>query len=149
MADVLFSIKTTLIIIQKNMEDKETLELQTVDTLDPKLRASVEKKVADLKANNPKARIFPLMVDGEPDDEKEVYIGYFTQPSFITFSKYMTFAQKDQAAAMRQLARDCFLDGDRELIDDDSLFLFGLMGQLNNIIQMRGGRVINLSKPGK
>ena len=96
-----------------------------------------------------KTKIFPLMVDGDPDDEKDVYIGYFCQPSFITFSKYMTFAQKDQASAMRQLARDCFLDGDKELIDDDSLFLFGLMGQLNNIIQMRGGRVINLSKPGK
>lgn len=131
------------------MGEKEILELQTIEELDPKLRAAVEKKVADLKANNPKAKIFPLMVDGDPDDEKDVYIGYFCQPSFITFSKYMTFAQKDQASAMRQLARDCFLDGDKELIDDDSLFLFGLMGQLNNIIQMRGGRVINLSKPGK
>lgn len=132
------------------MEDKETVELQAIEEIDPKIRAAVEKKVADLKANNPKAKIFPLMVDGDPEhDEKEVYIGYFTQPSFITFSKYMSFAQKDQASAMRQLARDCFLDGDRELIDDDSLFLFGLMGQLNNIIQMRGGRVINLSKPGK
>ena len=132
------------------MEEKEILEFQEIEEIDPKIRAAVEKKVADLKANNPKAKIFPLMVDGDPEhDEKEVYVGYFTQPSFITFSKYMTFAQKDQASAMRQLARDCFLDGDRELIDDDSLFLFGLMGQLNNIIQMRGGRVINLSKPGK
>lgn len=131
------------------MEDKETLEFQVIEEIDPKLRAAVEKKVADLKANNPKAKIFPLMVDGDPDDEKEVYIGYFTQPSFVTFSKYMTFAQKDQTSAMRQLARDCFLDGDRELIDNDSLFLFGLMGQLQHIIQMRGGRVINLSKPGK
>lgn len=131
------------------MEEKEILEVQENEGVDAKLLAQIQKKVADLKANNPKTRIFPLMVEGEPDDEKEVYVGYFCQPSFVTFSKYMTFAQKDQASAMRQLARDCFVDGDRELIDDDSLFLFGLMGQLQHIIQMRGGRVINLSKPGK
>lgn len=131
------------------MEDNEILNTQENVTLNSEVQATIEKKVADLKKNNPKAKIFPLLVEGDIDDEKEVYIGYFTQPNFITFSKYMTFAQKDQVSAMRQLARDCFLDGDRELIDDDSLFLFGLMGQLQHIIKMRGGRVINLSKPGK
>lgn len=131
------------------MEDKETLELQEVEALDPKVQAAIDKKVAELKVNNPKARIIPLMVEGEGIDDKDIYIGYFAQPSFINFSKYLTLSQKDQALAMRQLAKDCFLDGDRELIDDDSLFLFGLMGQLQHLIKMRGGRVINLSKPGK
>lgn len=131
------------------MEDKETLELQEVEALDPKVQAAIDKKVAELKENNPKARIIPLMVEGEGGDDKDIYIGYFAQPSFINFSKYLTLSQKDQALAMRQLAKDCFLDGDRELIDDDSLFLFGLMGQLQHLIKMRGGRVINLSKPGK
>lgn len=131
------------------MEDKETLEMVDVENIDPKLLATIEKKVADLKANNPKAKIVPLLVDGEPDDEKEVYVGYFARPSFVNFSKYLSISQKDQATAMRQLARDCFVDGDRELIDDDDLFLFGLMGQLQHLIKMRGGRLVNLSKPGK
>ncbi|MFW5501971.1 MAG: hypothetical protein ACOCO5_01660 [Segatella copri] len=131
------------------MEEKDILDPMEVDTLDPKVQAAIEKKVADLKANNPKAKIIPLLVEGDGDDEKDIYVGYFSQPSFINFSKYLTLSQKDQASAMRQLAKDCFLDGDRELIDDDSLFLFGLMGQLQHIIKMRGGRVINLSKPGK
>lgn len=131
------------------MEDKDILETTEVEKIDPEVQAAIDKKVADLKKNNPKAKIFPLLVEGDGDDEKEVYVGYFTQPNFVNFSKYMTFAQKDQASAMRQLARDCFLDGDRELIDDDSLFLFGLMGQLQHIIKMRGGRLVNLSKPGK
>ena len=131
------------------MEDKETLELQEVEALDPKVQAAIEKKVAELKENNPKARIIPLMVEGEGSDEKDIYVGYFVQPSFLNFSKYLTLSQKDQASAMRQLAKDCFLDGDRELIADASLFLFGLMGQLQHLIKMRGGRVINLSKPGK
>lgn len=131
------------------MEDNETLDIKNVENLDPKVQATVEKKVAELKENNPKLKVFPLLVEGDADDTKEVYIGYFCQPSFLNFSKYLTLSQKDQVSAMRQLAKDCFLDGDRELIDDDSLFLFGLMGQLQHIIKMRGGRVINLSKPGK
>lgn len=50
---------------------------------------------------------------------------------------------------MRTLAKECFLDGDKELVDDDSLFLFGLMGQLAQVIEMRNGKLVNLSKTGK
>jgi hypothetical protein len=129
------------------MEEKETI---TIEGLTPERIKEVENKMAELKAANPKKRIFPLAVEGDPDfDEKDVYIGYFKQPSFVEFSKYLAASQKDQAVAMRTLARDCFLDGDRALIDDDSLFLFGLMGQLSEIIKMRQGKLVNLSKAGK
>lgn len=118
--------------------------------LDPKVTAEIQKRVAELKAANPKIKvIFPLVVEGTEFDDKEFYIGYFQQPSFTAFSKYLSAAQTNQAVAMRQLAKDCFLDGDKELVDDDSLFLFGLMGQLSKIIEMRNGRLVNLSKAGK
>lgn len=45
---------------------------------------------------------------------------------------------------MRQLAKDCFVDGDKELVDNDSLFLFGLMGQLSEIISTRQNVLVNL-----
>ena len=126
-------------------------EMASENALDAKLVAAITKKVEELKAQNPdKKMIFPIVVDGNIDfGEKEHYVGYFCQPSFKTFSKYLTAAQNNSAVAMRVLAKDCFLDGDKELIDDDSLFLFGLMGQLSKIIEMRGGRLVNLSKPGK
>ncbi len=131
------------------MEENEIIE-EVENALDPKMQKAIEAKVAELKAENPKKRIYPLLVEGVEGDEKDVYVGYFEQPSLPNFSKYLTISQKqDQAVAMRQLAKDCFLAGDRELIDDDSLFLFGLMGQLQHIIKMRGGRLVNLSKPGK
>lgn len=114
------------------------------------LQATIEKKVKELKEKNPKLRvIFPIVVDGAEYDDKEVYVGYFQQPSFKAFSKYLTAAQSNQAVAMRALANDCFIDGDKELVDDDSLFLFGLMGHLSKIIEMRHGQLVNLSKPGK
>ncbi|MGM9778694.1 MAG: hypothetical protein ACI3ZD_10225 [Prevotella sp.] len=132
------------------MEENVIVE-ESVDTLEPELLASIEKKAKELKEKNPdKKIIFPIVVDGNVEfGEKEHYVGYFCQPSFKTFSKYLTAAQNNQAVAMRVLAKDCFVDGDRDLVDDDSLFLFGLMGQLSKIIEMRHGRLVNLSKPGK
>lgn len=132
------------------MEENVIVE-ESVDTLEPELLVSIEKKAKELKEKNPdKKIIFPIVVDGNVEfGEKEHYVGYFCQPSFKTFSKYLTAAQNNQAVAMRVLAKDCFVDGDRDLVDDDSLFLFGLMGQLSKIIEMRHGRLVNLSKPGK
>ena len=110
----------------------------------------IGEKLDALKAANPKSRIFPIAVEGDPDyDDKEIYIGYFKQPTFAEFSKYLAASQKDQVVAMRVLAKDCFLDGDKELVDNDSLFLFGLMGQLSEIIKIRQGKLVNLSKTGK
>lgn len=119
-------------------------------TIDSKVMESIEKKAAELKAADPKLKVvFPIIVEGSEFDEKPMYVGYFRQPSFSSFSKYLTASQKDSAVALRTLAKDCFLDGDTELIDDDSLFLFGLMGQMSKIIEMRNGCLVNLSKAGK
>lgn len=118
--------------------------------LSPEKIKEIEEKVETLKPQHPKSRIFPIAVEGDPSyDDKEVYVGYFKQPSFADFSKYLAASQKDQVVAMRVLAKDCFLDGDKELVDNDSLFLFGLMGQLSEIIKIRQGRLVNLSKSGK
>lgn len=112
---------------------------------------SISEKVSEIKKSNPKIKtVYPIAVEGNPEfEEKEFYIGYFKQPDFPTFSKYLSASQQDQAVAMRTLAKDCFIEGDRELIDDDSMFLFGLMGQLGELIKMRQGRLVNLSKAGK
>ncbi|MCR4849084.1 MAG: hypothetical protein K5920_09595 [Bacteroidales bacterium] len=121
-----------------------------IEGLTPEIEEQIANKANELKAANPKDRIFPIAVEGDVDyGEKPVYVGYFKQPSFPIFSKYLAASQKDQAIAMRSLARDCFLDGDKELIDNDSLFLFGLMGQLSEIIKIRQGKLVNLSKAGK
>lgn len=132
------------------MEEKEYTE-ELDQELDKDIQAQIEKKVKELKEKNPNLRmIFPIVIDGMAGcDEKDHYIGYFCQPSFKTFSKYLTASQNNQLVAMKVLAKDCFLDGDKELIEDDSLFVFGLMGHLSKIIEVRHGRLVNLSKPGK
>lgn len=117
---------------------------------DEKIESEIEKNVAELKAADSKLkRVFPIMVLGDEDDSKEYYVGYFKQPPFPAFSKYLALSQKDQAGAMRELAKDCFIDGDKELIKDDSLFIYGLMPHLAQIIELRQGKLVNLSKAGK
>ena len=113
------------------------------------LQKAIDVKAAKLKEEKGIRVIYPLVVEGREYDEKDVYIGYFQQPNFKVFSKYLSASQSNNALAMRNLAQDCFVDGDKELIDDDSLFLFGLMGQLSQIIEMRNGALVNLSSPGK
>lgn len=131
-------------------EIKEPLFNEEGQIANAKLAKEIEAKVASLKDGDKTLRVvFPLVVEGAEFDEKDHYIGYFRQPSFASFSKYLSASQTNQALAMRTLAKDCFLDGDKELVDDDSLFMFGLMGQLARIIEMRHGNLINLSKPGK
>lgn len=131
------------------MEKDEVLEVNQ-EGIAPELQKEIETRVSAIKEKNPALRIvYPIYVEGNEYDEKPHYIGYFREPTFKAFSKYLALSQNDQAVAMRGLANDCFLEGDKELIEDDSLFLFGLMGQLGKITSMRHGKLVNLSRPGK
>lgn len=134
----------------------ELNELQDVNmivedvVLTDTIQKEIEKEIEKIKANDPKIKVvFPIVVMGEEYDEKPYYIAYFKQPSLPVFSKYMTFVQKDLTVATRTLATDCFISGDKVLIDDDSLFIFGLMSQLPSIIKSRSAKLVNLSKSGK
>lgn len=55
----------------------------------------------------------------------------------------MVTSKRDEVSVMRALAEDCFIDGDKELVDDESLFLYGLMGQLSEIIATRQSTFVN------
>ena len=118
------------------MEEK-TLTLEQTE--------EIKKTVDRLKKENPKVkRVVPVAVFGNEGDYKELYVIYLKEPDFVTFSKFSTMGKKDEVAAMRQLAKECYLAGDKELADDDSLFLFGLMPQLINLFQARQIAVLNL-----
>lgn len=107
--------------------------------------AEIKKKAAKLKEDKKLRKIFPVVVFGDKNtDEKEVYTAYLGEPTFPQFSKFMAASKKDEVSAMRTLAKDCFIEGDRELVDNESLFLFGLMGQLSEIISTRQSLLVNL-----
>ena len=110
-----------------------------------KQESEIKEKALKLKEEKKLRKIYPMVVFGETDcGEKEVYVAYMGEPTFPQFSKFMAASKKDEVPAMRTLARDCFIDGDRELVDNESLFLFGLMGQLSELITTRQSLLVNL-----
>lgn len=144
----LYSFKIIYIIMEQK-EDVIILENGEV-TLSNELKKKISDKVKELHEKDTKLkRVFPFVIMGDEYDSKPFYVIYIKEPSLMQFSKYMTLQQSDATVAMRTLANDCYLDGDKELISDDSLFLFGLSTQLGQIIQVRNGSLVNLSKAGK
>lgn len=114
-------------------------------TLTLKQESEIKEKALSLKEEKKLRKVFPMVVFGDiSSGEKEFYVAYLAEPSFPQFSKFMAASKKDEVTAMKTLAKDCFLDGDKDLIDDDSLFLFGLMGQLSEIITTRQTVLVNL-----
>ena len=110
----------------------------------------IRKRAKELNAEKKLRKVYPMVVFGDVDnEEKEIYVAYLGEPSFAQFSKFMAASKKDEVMAMRTLAKDCFIEGDKELVDDESLFLFGLMGLLSEIIQTRQSTLVGLSKAGK
>lgn len=106
------------------------------------IREEIVKKAEALKAEHKLRKIFIVIVEGEEGDEKPLYIGYLRRPSLMHFSQYMNFVQKDVVQANKMLATNIFLAGDRELVDDDELFLYGTMGQLSQIIDSRNADMV-------
>lgn len=105
----------------------------------------IKEKALNLKEERKLRKIYPMVVFGDTTNgEKETYVVYMSEPNFPQFSKFMAASKKDEVMAMRTLARDCFVDGDKELVDDESLFLFGLMGQLSELITTRQSLLVNL-----
>lgn len=63
-----------------------------------------------------------------------MYVALMAEPTFSQFSKFMPVSKKDEVSAMRTLVKDCFIEGDHELVNNNFRFLFGLMGQLTDLL---------------
>lgn len=109
------------------------------------MEAEIKEKAQKLEAEKKLRKVYPIVVWGDTScGEKEVYVAYLSVPSFPQFSKFMVASKKDEGMAMRTLAKDCFIDGDKELVDNVRLFLFGLMAQLSEIITSRQTVLVGL-----
>lgn len=106
------------------------------------IRDEILNKAEELKKQHNLRKVFIVVVQGEDEDEKPLYVAYLRRPSLMHFSQYMNFVQKDLVQANKMLATNVFLAGDRELVDDDDLFLYGTMQQLSHIIDSRNADMV-------
>lgn len=138
------SKKEKAAVATEQAEEQKSPSIEFVTNIDVPLevREGIIKKAEELKAKHKLRKVFVVVVEGEEGDDKPLYIAYLRRPSLAHFSQYMSFVQKDLVQANKVLAANVFLDGDRELIDDDDLFLYGAMSQLNALIESRNSDMI-------
>lgn len=136
------SNETTPTAEAKATETKPAIEFTTDLNIPVEVRQEILKKAEELKAQHKLRKIFIALVEGEDEHDKPLYIAYFRRPGLAHFSQYMNFVQKDLVQANMMLAQNVFLAGDRELVDDEDLFLYGTMGQLNHVIDSRNADMV-------
>ena len=128
--------------VAENQQAAPAIEFINDVNVPIEVRQEIVKKAEELKAQHKLRKIFIIVVEGEEGDDKPLYIAYLRRPSLIHFSLYMNFVQKDLVQASKMLATNVFLAGDRELVDDDELFLYGTMQQLNHLIDSRNADMV-------
>ena len=133
------------------MEEKDVMD-ETVLEVSDALQQMIDKEIEKLKKENPTAKgIFAIAVKGDEDyGEKSEYVAYFKRAGSATFTKYMAALSKDNTyAGAKMLAKETFIGGDRELIDDDDLFIYGVFPRIHEATKVRQGAFVNLSRPRK
>ena len=113
------------------------------------VREQITKKIEELRAQTNNKRIQAIVVAGDEYDEKPLYVGYFKRPNTVQFSLWMNQAQKDPVVANKTLAQSIFIGGDRELVDDEDLFLYGTMAKVSSLIESRNADLVKLSSAAK
>ena len=122
--------------------------LEGAEELPMDIREGIEKKVAAIREQTKEKRIFPIVVKGDDYDDKPWYIGYFKRPGIGAYSMFMNKVQSDSIQASQMLAQNCFIDGDKEMLDGD-LFIFGTMNQLTVLVENRHAVLVKVSSAGK
>ena len=70
-------------------------------------------------------------------------VGYFHAPDRNTMGYAMQQAQKNPMSANEVLAKNCFLGGDKELLENDTYFL-ALSARLSELIEIKSSSLKKL-----
>lgn len=126
------------------LKEEETAVVETVDVknLSEEQLNAIKAKIAEIREKQHIKRVFAIVVEGDEFDEKPMFIGYFRNPSIMHFSNYMAFVTKDAVQAALNLAKATFIEGDRELVDDDDIFLRGTFDRFSAIMERRNSEMV-------
>lgn len=125
-------------------KEEETPVVETIDVnnLPEEQLNAIKAKIAEIREKQHIKRVFAIVVEGDEFDEKPMFIGYFRNPSIMHFSNYMAFVTKDAVQAALNLAKATFIEGDRELVDDDDIFLRGTFDRFSAIMERRNSEMV-------
>jgi hypothetical protein len=75
--------------------------------------------------------------------EVEGHVAYLKKPSRKVMSMALSTGKNDPIKFGEIILNNCWIEGDRQIIDEDKLF-FGAMGQLDQMIEFAGAELKKL-----
>tara|TARA_R110002020_G_scaffold171353_4_gene361354 strand:- start:809 stop:1183 length:375 start_codon:yes stop_codon:yes gene_type:complete len=119
----------------KEIDLKETAEEKEIVKAEEDKLALAEK----LKLKHQTRAIFFIEVESE--DEPDKWLGaYFRKPNLKEYSYFTSLVEKNKIQALQDLMGKIFLEGDREILDDDDYFL-SAMSQIESIVSVQASRI--------
>ncbi len=70
-------------------------------------------------------------------------IGLFKKPNRQVISMATALSTTDPIAYLEKLAENCFVEGDRELLDDDDCFM-AIIPKLNELVETKTAQLLKL-----
>lgn len=111
------------------------------DFLTDEENAAINKRCEELKEEHDIDDVFVFVDSKIRRGKKERMIGYFKSPQTTKeISVYLYNANSDPVEANRSLAKSCFLDGDKDLVDVEKYYITtGLMNDIIKIVPQGAG----------
>jgi DNA mismatch repair ATPase MutS len=120
-------------------EETKELEINLAEEEEAFKEIEAKEKYAEkLKKLHSTKRVFCIEVEDE--DTGEWKEAWFRKPKLKEFSMFTTIAQKDKIQALQTLMRNIFIDGDKNVIDDDDYFL-SAMSQVEEIVNVQASKI--------
>lgn len=121
-------------------------EVEDTDELVQELKAqvaqeSLAEKAEKIKAKYKVRKVYVITVQGEAGDSKAEYQAWIRRPDLKEFSMFTTMVAKNEVIlGGKTVLNTCFLEGDREIVDDDDIFL-GAVNQLEELMNVRSASI--------
>lgn len=128
-------------------EQQDSIELEDaqvhggiIESLTEEIKKSISEKAKALKEKH-KVPFIYVYVSPRHGDMKNPLIAFFKPPTTLSeMSKFYYDAQSDPIVGNLKLARKLFLDGDKELVDNEFEYMHsGLMGFVPNLLPQAAG----------
>jgi hypothetical protein len=76
--------------------------------------------LAEIAAKHNVKTVFEISV---PDDENKIVTAYFRKPTRQILSRALSMQERDPLNAKEIVLRNCYLEGDLSIMDDDEMFI--------------------------
>ena len=111
--------------MEKDLEQKENLGL--FGKLPKERQEEIKKEVEELKVKHKTDKIMVFVAENKGDKEIPFYVAYFRQPKALDeLGRYVMYVQDDIIAANYELAKMCFVGGNKEMLNESVYVRTGL-----------------------